>query len=89
LVRTNINIPLGRFPLNLYPVLTATIAEIFRLCIGAASRLIRPTLSITTMGVICLTGQFQLCLDPTGTGLDSDEVSRYSTPHKPILPFEA
>jgi hypothetical protein len=38
------------------PVLAFTIAQIFQPCMGAAWRLMRATMSISTMGVIAATG---------------------------------
>jgi hypothetical protein len=38
------------------PVLAFTIAQIFQPCMGAAWRLMRATMSISTMGVIAVTG---------------------------------
>jgi hypothetical protein len=38
------------------PVLAFTIAQIFQPCMGAAWRLMRATMSISTMGVTAVTG---------------------------------
>jgi hypothetical protein len=38
------------------PVLALTIAQIFQPCMGSAWRLMRATMSISTMGAIAVTG---------------------------------